>query len=355
MPKSLRIALLATTAAVGVLAAQATSCVSASPAVAAAQRARTVKPVLRGLIDRQGAPSVRALPYVHAYVVKVTWAQLQPSAGGRIVAGNPVDAAIIRVRHGAFARTRVALKLRVLAGINAPAWAKRLGGSPIPYTDVQDGAAHGTIGRFWTSAYEHAYARLQRLLAAKYDAVPEIREVTVSGCTTIFDEPFVRQPGNAHNVRNLKAAGYSMRADKACIHDAILAHQVWARTTSDLDISPFPNALDAGAPHDLNFSISMMRFCRAQLGKRCGIENNGLASGKLTNKTFRRMYKIMAANGSPLVLQTATASRIGNAQQALQYAVAMGANSVELPHGYPRWSAAMLVRINRGLVANRTR
>ena len=58
-------------------------------------------------------------------------------------------------------------------------------------TNPQDGGT-GTIGRFWTDDYGAAYDQLETLLAAKYDNVPEIREVTISRCTTFYDEPFIR-------------------------------------------------------------------------------------------------------------------------------------------------------------------
>ena len=181
-----------------------------------------MKPIIRGLIDRQGEPNKNMLDVVHAYVVKVNWADLQPKANGPIAADNAIDKAIARVRQSDYKQVGMALKLRVFAGVNAPSWVKDLGGAPIQYTNTQEGGSigGGTIGRFWNTASQQAYAQLQQKLAAKYDSVPEIRELTMSGCTTLFDEPFVRQPASG-NAQKLAAAGYTEAADKSCIVSAI--------------------------------------------------------------------------------------------------------------------------------------
>jgi hypothetical protein len=46
------------------------------------------------------------------------------------------------------------------------------------------------------------------------------------------------------------------------------------------------------------------------------------------------MYAQMEELGQPIAFQTAAEQRIGNLQAALQYAVTLGANSVELPGSY---------------------
>jgi hypothetical protein len=316
-----------------------------------------LKPVIRGLIDRQGPPPKAVLSAVHAYVVKVNWADLQPVAGGPIVADNAIDQAIARVEQPDYRAVGMVLKLRVFAGIGAPEWAKQLGGAPVPYINNQAGGSTpgGTIGRFWTAPFEQAYAALQTALAAKYDRVPQIREVTMSGCSTIFDEPFVRQFGDPANVAALEAAGYTTAADENCILAMVSAHQAWSSTTSDIDISPYPNIADPGGNRDLAFPESVMRTCRAELGLRCGLENNDISTQKLANRQYQQLYQAISALGSPVIFQTAAASRLGNEQQVLAAAVALHANSVELPQGYPAWPLTLLDTTSRGLVANPAR
>src|SRR5581483_7125355 len=76
------------------------------PASAAAPQATgdvAVKAPIVGLIDRQGEPPAGLLPYVHAFVVSVNWADLQPAAFGPITPGNAIDQAIGRVREPDYA------------------------------------------------------------------------------------------------------------------------------------------------------------------------------------------------------------------------------------------------------------
>jgi hypothetical protein len=313
-----------------------------------------VKEVIRGLVDRQGEPGKSMLSVVHAYVVKVNWADLQPTPFGPIAADNAIDKAIARVRQPDFAAVGMVLKLRVLAGIGAPEWVKSLGGSPITYTNNQPGGSvpGGTIGRFWSADFGKAYQDLQTKLAAKYDDVPEIRELTVSRCSTIFDELFVRQPGDASNVSGLLSAGYTQAADEQCIEGAIKAHDVWKHTTSDIDFSPFPNVTNPSSTPDVSFTESVMRMCRAALGLRCGLQNNALSSEKLANPQFQSLYAAMTALGPPIMLQTAAQKRLGDEQQVVEAAVRIGANSVELPAGYPRWPITLLESASKALAAN---
>lgn len=316
-----------------------------------------VKPVIRGLIDRQGPPPKSMLSVVHAYVVKVNWSALQPTAFGPIAANNAIDQAIARVARPDYASVGMVLKLRVLAGVDAPAWAKDLGGAPVPYIDNQENAsvAGGSIGRFWTADFGKAYADLQSKLAAKYDNVAAVREITVARCTTIFDEPFVRQFGDPRNVAGMTAAGYTTALDKTCISESIAEHAVWKHTTSDVDFSPLPTITDPGATRDLAYTTSVMTECRQVLGVRCGLQNNALSVDKLNNTQFVQMYAAMTKLGPPIILQTAARSRLGDPAAVLPKAVAIGANSVELPSGYPRWSKSLLSDTARSLAANPVR
>ncbi len=304
-------------------------------------RATALKPPIHGLIDRLGEPDPGTEAYISAYVVKVSWADLQPTPFGPIAADNAIDQAIARVRQPDMAG-RMALKLRVLAGVDAPEWAKEIGGAPLPYINNQPGASvtGGTIGRFWLPAFGAAYDDLQRKLARKYDRVPEIRELTVDRCSTIYDELFVRQPGAPENVATLTAAGYTNAADQQCILQAIDAHQAWHFTTSDVAFATMPVVPDGR--WDLSFPLSVMDYCRARLGPRCGLENNALSTDKLASAKYAAMYQRMSDLGGTVTFQTATADRIGDWSAALDAAVSLHATSVELPYGYQDWPAADL-------------
>src|SRR5206468_3791510 len=123
------------------------------------------KPHTRGMLDRWGAPASGWESVVNGYVVRVNWSALQTTAGGPIVAGNPIDKAVAAVRaYNATVRAgqpHEFLKIRLYAGIGAPTWAKTLDGpavaihdaaDPIPPDDTPE-----TIGRFWTPNFAAAY------------------------------------------------------------------------------------------------------------------------------------------------------------------------------------------------------
>jgi hypothetical protein len=304
-----------------------------------------MKPVIRGLLDRQGQPPKAMLPAVRAWVVKVNWADLQPTAGGPIASNNAIDQALAIVRNTASPWHGLALKLRVFAGVGSPAWAKTLGGAPVKYASTPDQSAQtGTVPRFWTPQHVAAYAALQTALAAKYDSAPEIRELTLSCTTTFFDEPMVRNPIPA-NVTALLAAGYTTALDKTAFTASVKAHTVWKSTTTDIDFSPFP-LIDATGYHgvdDMAWTVGQVTAARQVLGVRAGLQNNALSTDKLANSQFQHLYSAMKMAGAPIVFQTAAGSRIGNPQQTVQGGLSYGAGSIELPQGYPQlWTLAEL-------------
>ena len=293
-----------------------------------------LKPVLAGVLDRSGPPPAAYVTSLAGYVVNVHWSDLQPTQGGALAAGNAVDQAISEVDAlNAAEHTTLGLKIRVFAGIWAPQWVKRLGGSPITVTNPQDGA-QGTIGRFWTGPFGQAYDQLESLLAAKYDAAPEIREVTISRCTTFYDEPFIRDTNDTATVDALVAAGYTFSADETCQRQEIDAATVWHHTHSDLALNPY-EAIGAAGNVSTNelFTESMMEYCRHVLGSACVLENNSLRY-PAQGAAYESMYASMTLLGAPIAFQTATAGRIGDLTAVLAYAVSLGASSVELPGGY---------------------
>lgn len=333
-----------TTLALCIALAALPSSASGATSPAAAQAATiTVKPVIQGFLDRQEPPPKSMQSVVHAYVVRVNWADLQSAQGGPIAPNNAIDQAIARVNQPDFVALGMALKLRVFAGVGAPDWAKSIGGPPLTvYGSPDDGGGTGTIGRFWTADFAAAYADLQSKLAAKYDGVSAIREITISRCTTFYDEPFVRNFADKRNVAVLTAAGYTTAADKQCIVDSIAEHNVWKQTTSDLDFNPMPLIAYPTGRRDLAFTDSVMDQCRSILGVRCGLQNNSLSSSKLVNTLYTQMYAHMTLLGPPVILQTARSSVIGTVADVLTAAVKIGATSVELPNGYAKWPLPML-------------
>lgn len=293
-----------------------------------------LKPVLAGLLDRNGMPPAAYLGSLAGYVVNVHWSDLQPNPGAAIAPDNAIDHAIAQVDAvNTTDHTHLGLKIRVFAGVFAPEWVKTLGGGPVTISNPQNGAT-GTVGRFWIDAFAQAYDRLEMLLAAKYDQVPAVREVTISRCTTFYDEPFVRDTSDPATVSALVGAGYTLQADENCQRQEIDSAAVWRHTHADLAFNPYQAIEPGGTTRvDEAFTESMMVYCRHVLGSGCVLENNSLRS-PAPGAAYSSMYASMTALGAPIAFQTATATRVGSLPQVLADAVSLGASSVELPAGY---------------------
>jgi hypothetical protein len=292
--------------------------------------AATAKPLLTGLLDRTGPPPSSLEDVVKSYVVNVNWSSLQPSAGGALSTAT-LDNALAQARNRG-----ARVKLRVMAGIHAPDWAKRRGGSPVKLRDP--GGSSGTVPRFWTSAFGSSYKDLQRKLAARYDDNKTLAEIVVSRCTTFYAEPFVRQTSVKSNRKALLKAGYTKSKDKACHKQEVKAHRVWSKTRTGLAMNPaqFVKA-GGGRTVDDKFTVAMMRQCRKQLHSRCVLENNSIRSPIRSldpdrrHPHYRRMYRAMTRHSTARAFQTATAERLGKCAKTLDWAADRGAAYVELP------------------------
>lgn len=287
--------------------------------------------MLRGLLDRDGVPPAEMSGLMNAYAVQLPWSALQPRRRGPLATGE-LDRAL---RHAAAIKATV--KLRVMAGVHAPGWAKQLAGGPIRMVNPTNGAS-GTVPLFWTKPFGRAYARLQRRLAARYDDRDVLREVVVSRCTVFYAEPFLRHSTSAGNRAALVAAGYTRKRDRACHRAQIAAHTVWHRTRSGLALNPGQFVTARRRPVvDDGFTAQMMAFCRGRLGQRCVLENQSIRSpiSRLDRDPrephYQRMYRAMNRQGPPLAFQTATPGRIGNCDKTLTWALDQQAAYVELP------------------------
>jgi hypothetical protein len=311
----------------------ATATAAPTPSASPSGQPLDLKPILHGLLDRNGVPPLAYVQSLAGFVVNVHWSALQPAQGGPLAPDNAIDQAITTVRTlNSTYHLDLGLKLRVLAGVWAPNWAKDLDGQPIQLINPQNGA-EGTIGRFWSSAFGLAYDQFEGLLAAKYDNVPEVSEVTITRCTTFYDEPLIRDSGYKPNDTALLAAGFTVAADENCQRQEIDEATVWQHTHSDLAFNPYEVVNAEGfVSTDEPFTESLMEYCRQVLGTACVLENNSLRDPPLQG--YLTMYASMEALGQPLAFQTATASRVGSLDNTLTYALGLGADSVELPGGY---------------------
>jgi hypothetical protein len=320
-----------------------------TPATAGPSPAANLKPMIHGLIDRDGPPAAAFRTVVTNFVANVRWSDLQPTPGP-LVTNNAIDQAIAEARqmNAIPGHAPVGIKIRFYAGVYAPTWVKQLAGGPV---EVESGNLTGTVGRFWTDAFGAAYTDVWTRLAQTYDSVPEIREITVSRCMTFYAETMIRDTEDAVTVQNLLSAGFSLVADKACISQEIDLGTVWHHTRVGVAFNPYQVVAAGIHASDELFTEQMMQHCRMQLGAQCVLENNSIRSPLLSG-LYEQMYTVMVQFGAPLSFQTATLSRIGDLTQTLNWAVIVGANAVELPQGYTTLPAATLASVAAALPAS---
>lgn len=337
---------------------------AALTAVAPPAAGAELKPQLRGVADRKGIPPSDYASVVNSFVAQVNWADLQVAQGAAITdtapdddtLGNKIDDAIGYAR--AHTADGVGIKVRVYAGVNAPDWAKNLpstnGTGPFQLCD-NAGASPvcGTVGHFWEANYRAAYADLEQKLAAKYDGAAEILDVAITGCSTVYAEPLMRQMNVSSNLAAYKAAGYNEADNEACERDQITAHEAWRQTRSSLALNVYQRWSDSAGKfsQDVAYTETMADFCRVTLGQGCVLGNNAIGKdGALypcadiggpdwaTRDPENRMYTKISCTGAPIYFQTATAARIQSygftLDDVLAWAVTAGAGLVELPQGY---------------------
>jgi IPT/TIG domain-containing protein/fibronectin type III domain protein/CARDB protein len=339
----------------------------------------SLMPVIQGLIDQGVAgdkacfqmPATGYSSVVKAAVIDARWSDLQPVEGGPIVHTPPstssatcnpgihsdeneIDYAL-RLTAG----TGIQLKLRLRAGIDAPQWAKTLDGvTPFQVCDAPSVSnTCGTVGDFWSSDYNSAYATLQSDLAALYDG--KINETVMTECATVYPEPFLRQ-----QPTNGTYPGDTVAQDEACFTNMINDQNVWKQTRSGLAFNPYttngvPNPAPQPSLTGEAFTEYIMGVCRQVLGSRCVLENFSLRDTSSGNPgptaTYTTMYQKIESYGPPIEFQIADPSNVNNWEGALNFAVGYGASGVEMLHTYyPNYAVSSLTPYYNELVANPT-
>lgn len=303
----------------------------------------TLKPPMVGLVDRAGIPSDDAATFVHGFVIRALWSDLQPTPG-------PLVPDVIDQALDAADGKRV--KLRVYGGSQAPEWLMDADGDRFTFTDG-DTLEPVTAPRWWGPNFGAAYVELQRLLADRYDDDDRLSEVTVSRCMGVYAETMTRDLRPPGNLDAFRAAGFSADVDIAAIMEQIDAHTVWERTYTGLACNPYPRLLANGKIRaDVGVTVRAMDRARTKLGERAVIENNSVRSGPQSEE-YGFMYTAMAERGAPITVQTATQEKIGSWADALRWAATdLGASAVELPRRYEDWDRATLIELGGLFLAN---
>lgn len=321
------------------------------------------KPWIVGLMDRKGPPAADLLthdgrPLVEGFVIQVNWKDVQPNGPGDFDT-TAIDQEL------AFAKTHdLAVRMRVYAGYNTPAWVLGQAGS-VPWTgaDGNGGPSSYSVPVFWGSAFQQLYQAFDAKLAARYDADPQLREVVAGMCTTNYAEPFIRQFAVASNTVAATGKGYTDAANEGCLRRTVdVVKADWPTTNMAMAFNPYQSVTARGstdktaatATQSVVVPRQIATYCLQQLGTRCVLGNNSMKGGS-RGTSYDALYAMMSSLKAPIYIQTAASAKIGQWQQALTAAVQVGALSIELPVGYASWDLTTLQTYDAQLQANAAR
>lgn len=305
---------------------------------------------LRGLIDMQdiswhntdnATPAPFTTQYINMFpgefggiVINETWADLQPTQGGKIVtAGLDNDLMLLQQYNSESTTTQsspVSVKLRIYAGSNAPLWAKNLPGGPVTIYRNPAGCNGNTdtcpltVGPYWTTPYINAWRAFQAQVAAKYDMNPLIVAVAVTSCAEQTDEPFVPSSGPISKA-NLKAAGLTDALQQSCLSGAMTDYSAWQNTDIDFTFNSY-NKLSGGL--DASFTESIMQQCRTAVGTRCVLDNHALETSIASDP---QIYTTIQSMGGLINFQTQAPEGMGCLwPETITEGVILGARAVEV-------------------------
>lgn len=323
----------------------------------------TLKPRCRGIMTRDGLPRNDGGldSFIDSVVVKVHWQELENVKGTYAGPGwAKIDEALARGYR---------VRIRVLAGINAPDWAKKLGGPTLSLPangahPAVDCSASGGIGvantasdvygcttYFWDSKVQAAYEALMKEVAKRYDANDKVCEVVNSACMTVFAEVLYRVHSADDGNENLANAGLTFAKDVACQRWSLdMMNTTFPRTRMSMSLSPW-DVIEEGGVHSVSFAEArkLADEYRTKFGEKIIFQNNGLGENdKCTSDAAvpPNEFCWLARDKGPKGFQTETWVKLGATQaglfSAIQNGLGMGANFVEMPNGYQEADNAQL-------------
>jgi len=135
------------------------------------------------------------------------------------------------------------------------------------------------------------------------------------------------------NISALLDAGYTLAADETCPARGDRCECGLAAHPRRSCVHPYEVIGAGGVTSTIKlFTESMMAYCRQVLRTQCVLENNSLRTPPLAS--YAAMYQSMTTSASRSHFRRQRCPRIGSLTATLQYAVTLGASSVELPGGY---------------------
>jgi hypothetical protein len=237
-----------------------------------------LKPIGAGLYYTEDPqPGFQAIDHA---VVGGPWADFEPRPGDFSGPGwERIDAALRD-------RPDYKFRLRIMAGREAPEWAKQLGGSCVqveaPATQIA-----ACVPRFWTDAFVDAYGRFMAEVARRYDREPRILDVVNSACTTTWAEPFIRTGRNRTANLALWEAGLNQASDRRCFERSMeLMDQAFRSTRISLathvawQLVVGPEGSPSGMRPSWPEERELLNELRSRYGAKLVVQNNGLGGNE---------------------------------------------------------------------------
>ncbi|EOD77640.1 hypothetical protein D515_03642 [Grimontia indica] len=304
--------------------------------------------------------------YIDGLVVQVEWRHLQKEEAGPITENNVIDQAIARVNewnNDPETTNTLGIKLRVFSGVFSPKWLTyhwHKGKYKLKNCEKGQNATaeemcgvrayfknnkQGIIPSHWKLSFRTHWRDLQEKLADKYDNVPVIRELAVSGCMTHHAETMWRnkgdynRPDGKHNVQALLNGGMTLESDKSCLRWQIkVAAKKW-------DNTPIAMAYNMWNDYEVvndeliwttkpQFTKELMDKCIEEADTNCILGNNSLGLNDIgdENNTDDVTYYLKEFGDAGHHIYVQTETTIDHQWVALNHAAdVLNAQMGELP------------------------
>jgi hypothetical protein len=303
----------------------------------------------RGLNAYAKAPA-SAQASVGIVVVDANWSELESSRG--VYNTTAIDSQL-----AAAAKEGLRVRIRVIAGTQAPDYVKRIGGAAIPFYDHQ-GKSSTTIGRFWTTRYQNRWQKLMTHLAGKYDTNARVAEVNISGTGTVSAEVMLTMgndtlPGSSitNNSRLLSAGATEAARRAALTNDIAFMQNTWAHTHTTLFCHSY-TSLEPSVKGGMTTTDQIINATYAAKPGATVFGHTGASELMLkgvTHKNTLGMYTFILAHNYPFMAQTQAYSGgaknegVGDLAYVLTWLANHGAFSTELPAGWQSDASALKV------------
>lgn len=162
----------------------------------------SLKPALRGLVTTDPAYVAGNIPYAEFASTKPRWKDYNPSPD--VFNFSAIDTMLAKYPNLKF-------RLRFMAGIHAPDWAKVRSGGAVHHDPNTGTGGTGEVPRFWTENYYQDYMTFMAAVADHFEDNPQVVEITNSLTTTVYAEPFILNADPA-TVTRYWNAGYRFPA-----------------------------------------------------------------------------------------------------------------------------------------------